>query len=57
MAGTTGYNNKGLYNKYDKNHKERDRLDYYATPSSEVENILNTLNINFDGSTILEPCV
>ena len=57
MAGTTGYNNKGLYNKYDKNHKERDRLDYYSTPTVEVENILNTLNINFDENTMLEPCV
>ena len=57
MPSTTGYNNKGLYNKYDKNHKERDKLDYYATPTVEVENILNTLNINFDGDTILEPCV
>ena len=51
------YTNKGLYNKYDKNHKERDKLDYYATPTVEVINILNELNINFDNSTILEPCV
>ena len=57
MSGTKNYTNKGLYNKYDKNHKERDKLDYYATPTVEVENILNTLNINFDGDTILEPCV
>lgn len=42
------YTNKGLYNKYDKNHKERDKLDYYATPTVEVENILNKLNIDFD---------
>lgn len=26
------YTKKGLYNSYDKNHKERDTLDYYATP-------------------------
>lgn len=26
------YNKKGLYNSYDKNHKERDSLDYYSTP-------------------------
>ena len=57
MAGTTHYNTKGLYTKYDKKHKERDALDYYSTPTEEVENILNTLNINFEGQTILEPCV
>ncbi len=57
MSGTKGYNNKGLYNKYDKNHKERDKLDYYSTPTVEVENILNALSINFDENTILEPCV
>lgn len=51
------YTNKGLYNKYDKNHKERDKLDYYATPTIEVINILNELNIDFTGDTILEPCV
>lgn len=51
------YTNKGLYNAYDKNHKERDKLDYYATPTEEVINILNTLNIDFDGDTILEPCI
>ena len=51
------YTNKGLYNAYDKNHKERDKLDYYATPTAEVENILEKLNIDFDYYTILEPCV
>lgn len=51
------YTNKGLYNRYDKNHKERNRLDYYATPTTEVVNILNELNIDFSNSTILEPCV
>lgn len=51
------YTNKGLYNKYDKNHKERDKLDYYATPTIEVVNILNELNIDFTDTTILEPCV
>ena len=51
------YTNKGLYNKYDKNHKERDKLDYYATPTVEVINILNQLNIDFTDTTILEPCV
>lgn len=57
MAGTGNYNNKGLYNRYDKNHKERNRLDYYATPTVEVINILNELDIDFDGDTILEPCI
>lgn len=51
------YTNKGLYNKYDKNHKERDKLDYYATPTVEVINILKELNIDFLNCTILEPCV
>lgn len=51
------YTNKGLYNSYDKNHKERDKLDYYATPTAEVINILNELNIDFTNTTILEPCV
>lgn len=51
------YNSKGLYVGYDKNHKERDALDYYSTPTEEVENILNTLGIDFDiNSSILEPC-
>ena len=38
------YTTKGLYNGYDKNHKERDKTDYYATPTDEVVNILKTLN-------------
>ena len=49
------YNKKGMYNGYDKNHKEREALDYYSTPTEEVTNILNILNINFIGKTILEP--
>lgn len=52
------YTTKGLYNSYDKNHKERDKLDYYATPTAEVINILEELNIDFkDSDVILEPCV
>lgn len=50
------YSKKGLYNTYDKNHKERNSLDYYSTPTEEVLNILNILNINFEDKTILEPC-
>lgn len=52
--GIAKYNKKGMYNGYDKNHKEREALDYYSTPTEEVTNILNTLNINFIGKTILE---
>lgn len=51
------YTNKGLYNGYKKNHKEREALDYYATAPQEVLNILQTLSLNMDNSTILEPCV
>lgn len=51
------YTTKGLYNAYDKNHKERDKLDYYATPTVEVENILEELGISFMNKLILEPCV
>jgi hypothetical protein len=51
------YTNKGLYNAYDKNHKERDKLDYYATPTAEVINILKELDLDFLNQTILEPCV
>lgn len=50
------YNAKGLYNKYDKNHKERDKTDYYATPPGETINILRTLNFDPNGLKILEPC-
>ena len=50
------YTTKGLYNGYDKNHKERDKTDYYATPTDEVVNILKTLNINLNNQVILEPC-
>lgn len=34
------YSKKGLYAGYKKNHKEREALDYYATPPQEVTNIL-----------------
>lgn len=51
------YTNKGLYNAYKKNNKERAEGDYYATPTAEVTNILETLGYNFTGKTILEPCV
>lgn len=51
------YTNKGLYNAYKKNNKERAEGDYYATPTAEVTNILETLGYDFTGKTILEPCV
>ena len=54
------YNKQGLYNGYDKNNKEREALDYYATPTTEVENILQTLceqgSYNFKEDVVLEPC-
>lgn len=57
MAGKTGYDNRGLYNRYDKNNKERAAFDYYSTPTNEVLNILNTLDIDFSNQSILEPCI
>lgn len=56
MSRESLYNKKGMYAGYDKNHKERNKLDYYSTPTEEVENILNVMNIDLDRSTILEPC-
>lgn len=50
------YNKQGMYNGYDKNHKERDALDYYATDPKEVTNILETLNLPLSNANILEPC-
>ena len=50
------FTSKGLYNGYKKNNKEREELDYYATPTAEVRNILDTLGYDFSGMTILEPC-
>lgn len=50
------YTKKGLYNGYDKKNKEREALDYYATPPQEVFNILNTLQLDLSNSTVLDPC-
>ncbi len=50
------YNKQGLYAGYKKNNKEREALDYYATPPAEVTNILETIGFDFSDSTILEPC-
>lgn len=49
------YSKKGMYNGYDRSHKEREALDYYSTPIEEVTNILNTLNLDFKNTTVLEP--
>lgn len=49
------YSKKGLYSAYDKNHKERQKEDYYSTPTEEVENILRVLNLPLEGATVLEP--
>lgn len=48
------YSKTGDYSGYDKNNKERDALDYYSTPTEEVTNILDTLNIDFNNTIILE---
>ena len=50
------YSKKGLYTGYDKNHKEREALDYYATPPKEVTNILEVLGLDLTGANVLEPC-
>ena len=51
------YSKKGLYSGYDKNHKEREALDYYATPPEEVTNILEKLGFQHDTTyQFLEPC-
>lgn len=51
------YSSKGLYSSYKKKaDKERETLDYYATPPSEVLNILKELDIDFNNKSILEPC-
>lgn len=39
------YSKCGLYGAYDKNHKERQAEDYYATSTEEVLNILNILDL------------
>lgn len=51
------YTKNGLYNGYKKNQKERAELDYYSTPTCEVENILHTLNLDMNHKTVLEPCI
>lgn len=51
------YSKSALYTGYDKNNVERQKEDYYATPTEEVENILSIINLKFsDNDVILEPC-
>ena len=49
------YSAKGTYAGYDKNNKEREANDYYATPPEEVENILDALDIK-NCKSLLDPC-
>lgn len=51
------YTKKGLYNGYKKNSKERAELDYYSTPTCEVENILHLLGLDMNKKVVLEPCI
>lgn len=51
------YTNKGLYNKYKKNNKEREALDFYSTPTLEVTNAMLEAGIVVEDKIILEPCV
>lgn len=53
--GVAKYKNTS-YAGYDKNNKEREALDYYATSPEEVVNILEYLNIDLNKQFILEPC-
>lgn len=50
------YNKQGLFNGYKKNNKEREALDYYATPPEEVTNILEIMQLDLENCNILEPC-
>lgn len=45
---------KGGYGGYVKANKEREKLDFYATPPLEAYNILRALDINLEGKTILD---
>lgn len=50
------YTKKGLYNGYDKNNKEREALDYYATPPEEVTNILKKMGLEITAQdSVLDP--
>ena len=47
------YSKKGTYAGYDRNHKERQAEDYYATPPEEVYNILNIIKLPFNEETVI----
>lgn len=55
VNNNSGYDNKGQYNGYNKNNSDRAENDFYATPPSEVENILRFEPL-VEGQVILEPC-
>ena len=48
------YSKKGTYAGYDKNNKEREALDYYATPTIEALNILETIKPNLNDKIVLD---
>ena len=48
------YSKKGTYSGYDKNNKEREALDYYATPTIEALNILETIKPDFNDKIVLD---
>ena len=48
------YSKIGDYSGYKKNNAERAVLDYYSTPTEEVENILDIIKLDFSNQTILE---
>ena len=47
------FDKKGGYAGYDKNNKEREALDFYATPPKEVYNILNVMNLKFENNDVI----
>lgn len=47
------FDKKGGYAGYDKNNKEREALDFYATPPQEVYNILKVMDLKFNSSDII----
>lgn len=51
------YSKSGTYAGYDKNGKQRNALDYYATPTEEALNILETARPDFNGKVVLDNSV
>ena len=46
------YSKIGTYLGYDKNNKEREALDYYATPTIEALNILETIKTKLNDKIV-----